>query len=102
MPYGIFVRLQSGLTGLLPNSEIGRPKAQTTAACFPKAWHAGAGQVSRRGKKQDILSRSGVEEKVAHDEFKQYQASVKNQERASGSLGNLGDLLKARLNLDAK
>jgi hypothetical protein len=40
-----------------------------------------------------------MEEKVAQEEFKQYQDSVKSHERASGSLGSLGDLLKAKLNL---
>jgi hypothetical protein len=48
------------------------------------------------------LSRVGLEEKFAQEEFKQYQDSVKTQERASGSLGNLGDLLRAKLNLDQK
>ena len=103
MPYGIFVRLQSGLTGLLPNSEIGTPKGTNHSRMFPEGMAMQVLVKSVDAEKSKIsLSRSGVEEKVAHDEFKQYQASVKNQERASGSLGNLGDLLKARLNLDAK
>jgi len=101
MPYGIFVRLQTGLSGLLPNSEVGTPKGTNHSRMFPEGTTM---QVLVRSvdveKSKISLSRSGVEEKVAQDEFKQYQASVRSQERTSGSLGNLGDLLKARLNLE--
>jgi len=103
MSFGIFIKLDSGLTGLLPNPEIGTPKGTNHSRMFPegtkmqvlvKAVDTEKGKIS--------LSRTGLEEKVAQEEFKQYQDSVKSQERASGSLGSLGslgDLLKAKLNL---
>ncbi|HME44572.1 MAG TPA: S1 RNA-binding domain-containing protein [Syntrophorhabdales bacterium] len=100
MSFGIFIKLNSGLTGLLPNPEIGTPKGTNHSRMFPegtkmqvlvKAVDTEKGKIS--------LSRIGLEEKVAQEEFKQYQDSVKSQERASGSLGSLGDLLKAKLNL---
>jgi small subunit ribosomal protein S1 len=101
MAFGIFIRLESGLTGLLPNPEIGTPRGTNHSRMFPegtkmqvlvKTVDVDKGKIS--------LSRIGLEEKVAQEEFKQYQDSVKSQERASGSLGNLGDLLRAKLNLD--
>jgi small subunit ribosomal protein S1 len=101
MSFGIFIRLNSGLSGLLPNPEIGTPKGTNHSRMFPegtkmqvlvKAVDTEKGKIS--------LSRVGLEEKVAQEEFKQYQDSVKTQERNSGSLGNLGDLLRAKLNLD--
>jgi small subunit ribosomal protein S1 len=101
MSFGIFIKLDSGLTGLLPNPEIGTPKGTNHSRMFPegmkmqvlvKAVDTEKGKIS--------LSRVGLEEKVAQEEFKQYQDSVKSQERASGSLGSLGDLLRAKLNMD--
>jgi small subunit ribosomal protein S1 len=103
MSFGIFIRLDSGVTGLLPNSEVGTPRGTNHTKMFPegmkmqvlvKSVDADKGKIS--------LSRSGMEEKVAQEEFKHYQNSVKSQERDSGSLGSLGDLLKAKLNLDNK
>lgn len=100
MSFGIFIRLDGGVTGLLPNSEVGTPRGTNHSKMFPegmkmqvlvKSVDANKGKIS--------LSRSGIEEKVAQEEFKQYQDSVKSQERVSGSLGSLGDLLKAKLNL---
>ncbi len=100
MSFGIFIKLESGLSGLLPNPEIGTPKGTNHSRMFPegtkmqvlvKAVDTEKGKIS--------LSRVGLEEKVAQEEFKQYQDSVKSQERASGSLGSLGDLLKAKLKL---
>ncbi len=103
MSFGIFIKLDSGLSGLLPNPEIGTPKGTNHSRMFPqgtrmqvlvKAVDTDKGKIS--------LSRIGLEEKVAQEEFKQYQDSVKTQEKASGSLGSLGDLLKAKFNLDHK
>ena len=103
MPFGIFIKLDSGLTGLLPNPEIGTPKGTNHSRMFPegtkmqvlvKTVDTDKGRIS--------LSRVGLEEKVAQEEFKEYQDSVKSQERASGSLGNLGDLLRAKLSPEKK
>ena len=103
MSFGIFIKLDGGVTGLLPNSEVGTPRGTNHNKMFPegmkmqvlvKSVDADKGKIS--------LSRSGMEEKVAQEEFKQYQDSVKSQERTSSSLGSLGDLLKAKLNLDNK
>ncbi len=100
MSFGIFIKLESGVSGLLPNSEVGTPRGTNHSKMFPegmkmqvlvKSVDADKGKIS--------LSRVGIEEKVAQEEFKQYQDSVRTQERASGSLGSLGDLLKAKLNL---
>jgi small subunit ribosomal protein S1 len=101
MSFGIFIRLENGLTGLLPNPEIGTPKGTNHSRMFPEGMKM---QVLVKGvdveKGKISLSRVGLEEKVAQEEFKQYQDSVKTEERASGSLGNLGDLLRAKFNLD--
>ena len=100
MSFGIFIRLENGLTGLLPNPEIGTPKGTNHSRMFPEGTKMQVLVKTVDTEKGKIsLSRTGLEEKVAQEEFKQYQDSVKSQERASGSLGSLGDLLKAKLNL---
>ncbi len=100
MPFGIFIRLESGLTGLLPNSEVGTPRGTNHSKMFPEGTKMQILVKSVDAEKGKIsLSRIGIEEKVSQEEFKQYQDAVKSQERASGSLGSLGDLLKAKLNL---
>jgi ribosomal protein S1 len=43
------------------------------------------------------LSRKAVLEKAVQDEFNQYRESVKNSAESTGSLGNLGDILRAKL-----
>ncbi len=100
MSFGIFIRLENGLTGLLPNPEIGTPKGTNHSRMFPEGTKMQVLVKTVDTEKGKIsLSRTGLEEKVAQEQFKQYQDSVKSQERASGSLGSLGDLLKAKLNL---
>lgn len=103
MSFGIFIKLESGLTGLLPNPEIGTPRGTNHSRMFPEGTKMQVlVKTVDKEKGRISLSRVGLEEKVADEEFKQYQDSVKSQERASGSLGSLGDLLRAKLNLDTK
>ena len=45
------------------------------------------------------LSRSKVDEKVERDTYEQYRDKTDEEEKSSGGLGNLGELLKAKLNL---
>jgi ribosomal protein S1 len=45
------------------------------------------------------LSRSKVDEKVERDTYEQYRDKTYKEERSSGGLGSLGELLKAKLNL---
>jgi ribosomal protein S1 len=45
------------------------------------------------------LSRSRVDEKVERDTYEQYRDKTHEEEKSSGGLGSLGELLKAKLNL---
>lgn len=98
MPYGIFLKMDNGITGLIPSAEMGTPSGTDHRRMFP----AGTGmQVAvidvDTANKKVRLSRKAVLEKAAQDEFNQYKESVRNSAESSGSLGSLGDILKAKL-----
>lgn len=97
MPFGIFVKMSIGLSGLIPNSEIGA----TGGADIKRAFPAGAkiqaivSEVDQSSNKVR-LSRKAVTDKEVKEEYSQYMDSVKQAESSSG-LGSLGDILKAKL-----
>lgn len=97
MPYGLFVRLSTGVTGLIPNAEMGTIKGTNHSRMFPQGTEIQVlvtGVETETGKIR--LSRSGVSDRVEKDEYKHYNESVKAAEKASGSLGSLGDLLREK------
>ena len=97
MPYGLFLHTESGITGFIPNSEMGTPKGTNHSRMFPEGTPMEVVVTAideARGKV--TFSRSGVEEKVAQDEYTQYKDKVKKQEQSSGGLGSLGELILAK------
>jgi small subunit ribosomal protein S1 len=97
MPYGIFVKLESGITGLLPNSEVGTPKGTNHSRMFPPGAEMEVVVTTvDEVKKKISLSRNAVSEKIEHEEFDRYKTSVAKAEKAS-ALGSFGELLKASL-----
>jgi small subunit ribosomal protein S1 len=98
MPYGLFLNTDGGVTGFIPNSEMGTPRGTNHSRMFPEGTSMEVVVTAidqTRGKV--TFSRSGVEEKVAQDEYNQYKDKVKKQETAIGGLGSLGELLMAKL-----
>ncbi len=98
MPYGIFLKINSGLTGLIPNTEMGTPSGADHRRMFPPGTGMQVAVIdvdTAAGKVR--LSRRAVIEKAAQDEFQEYRESVKNSVGSSGRLGSLGDILRAKL-----
>jgi len=99
MTYGIFVKLNDELTGLVPNAEMATPFGTDHAKMFPAGTKLKV--IVKEADKKNAkvrLTRKGVDEQIERDEFKQYQASVKQEEaEASDGLGSLGKLLKAKM-----
>jgi small subunit ribosomal protein S1 len=98
MPYGLFLNTESGVTGFIPNSEMGTPKGTNHSRMFPEGTPMEVVVTTideAHGKV--TFSRSGVEEKVAQDEYVQYKDKVKKQETSSGGFGSLGELIMAKL-----
>jgi small subunit ribosomal protein S1 len=97
MPYGLFLNTEGGVTGFIPNSEMGTPRGTNHSRMFPEGTPMEVVVTAideARGKV--TFSRSGVEAKVAQDEYTQYKDKVKKQETSSGGLGSLGELILAK------
>jgi small subunit ribosomal protein S1 len=98
MPYGIFLKMNSGLTGLIPNQEMGTPSGTDHRRMFPPGTVMQVAVIDLDAASNKVrLSRKAVLEKAAQDEFNQYNESVKNSAESSGGLGSLGDILRAKL-----
>lgn len=97
MPYGIFLKLNNGVSGLIPNNEMGTPKGSNHSRMFAPGTamtvivtkvDAESGKIT--------LSRNLVGEKSAHADFAQYQQQVKTDEKSASGFGSFGELLKAK------
>ena len=98
MPYGIFLKINEGLTGLIPNQEMETPSGTDHRRMFPPGTVMQVAVIDVDAANNKVrLSRKAVLEKAAQDEFNQYSESVKNSAESSGGLGSLGDILKAKL-----
>jgi small subunit ribosomal protein S1 len=96
MPFGIFVKM-SGLSGLIPNSEIGATGSKDIKRAFPPGAKVQAIVIEvDQGSGKVRLSRKAVTDNEAKEEYTQYVDSAKQSESSSG-LGSLGDILKAKL-----
>ncbi len=97
MPFGIFLKMSNGLTGLIPNAEIGTPGGTDYNRMFPPGAEMQAVVIEVDTVQRKVrLSRRGVLEKIEREEFNHYKDSVKN-DKSSGVLGNLGELLKSKI-----
>jgi small subunit ribosomal protein S1 len=99
MPFGVFVKFGDGLSGLVPNSELGAAGGSDIKRMFPAGMQMQAVVTdvdSQTGKVR--LSRKALTEKAAKDEYEQYVDSSKQASgTSSGGLGSLGELLKAKM-----
>jgi len=98
MPYGIFLKLDSGASGLVPNSEMATPKGSNHSRMFPPGTRMQVvviGSDKQTGKVS--LSRSAVSERQEQDDFKRYRKSRKPDDDAQAGLGSFGELLQKHL-----
>lgn len=100
MEFGVFVKLPSGRTGLVPNVEMGTARGTDHSREF----RAGTPmevlvlEIADGGKKIR-LSRKGVGKKREDDDMKEYATQGQTQGASVGaaSMGTFADLLKGRL-----
>jgi len=103
LPSGMILRLNDGMTGFIPNSEMGTPRGTNHNRMFP----VGTGmQVIVKevdsARNRITLSRSGVSEKLEQEELSQYMNKVVKDEKTDSRLGSLGELLKAAMEKNKK
>ena len=98
MPFGVFVKMKNGLTGLIPNHEMGTSRGTDHGKMFPigSTVQVVVSEVDT-GQRKIKLSRKGLMEKAEQEELDQYRNAVKEQEKFSESFGSFGKLLKAKM-----
>ncbi len=97
---GIIVRIKDGLTGFIPNVEMGTIKGTNHSKMFPVGSTMQAVVVSTDPARGRVgLSRTKVDEKIELDSYTQYRDKVKEEERSVEKLGSLGELLRKKLGL---
>jgi len=97
MPYGVFLKLNTGVTGLIPNAEMGTPPGTDHKRTFPPGTKVRVAVIDVDTADEKVrLSRKALLEKTAEEEFTRYKESAKAA-GSSGSLGTLGDILRAKL-----
>lgn len=98
MPFGVFLRLSTGITGLIPNAEMGTPVGTDHGRMFPPGTEMQAVVMEVDSESKKIrLSRKAVIEKASRDEFQDYLKSAKSDREPVGGLGSLGDILRAKI-----
>ncbi len=98
MPFGVFVKMKNGLTGLIPNHEMGTSRGTDHGKMFPigSTMQVVVSEVDT-GQRKIKLSRKGLIEKKEREEVDQYRNALKEQEKTSESFGSFGKLLKAKM-----
>ena len=98
MPYGIFLKLDSTLSGLIPNSEMGTPRGTNHSRMFPPGTKMQVVVIGSDKERQKIsLSRTAVAGKAEGDEYSRYRSSQQSEEGGQGGLGSFGELLQKHL-----
>jgi len=99
MSYGIFLRLDSGLSGLIPNSEMGTPRGTNHSRMFPQGTKLQVVVIGVDKESRKIsLSRNAVSEKVEKDEFSRYRSGQQGEHGGSAAnLSSFGELLQKHL-----
>lgn len=98
MPFGVFIKNSSGLTGLIPNAEMATPAGSDHRRTFPAGTEIKAIVTETDSEKARVrLSRKALMEKEVQEEYREYISSSGQQEGQSGGLGSLGEILKSKL-----
>jgi len=98
MPFGVFVKLKSGLTGLVPNSEMATAQGSDHKKMFPEGSDMKVAVIEVDHESNKVkLSRKAAMDMAVKQEYEVYLTESRQADGSSGGLGTLGDLLKAKL-----
>jgi ribosomal protein S1 len=98
--FGVFVRLEAGLTGLIPNSETGLPHGTPASKSFSPGQKVEVKVIGvDTARKRISLSVGKAKEDADRGELKKYREETARRETAEpGGMGRLGASLLAALN----
>ena len=99
MPYGIFLKLDNGVSGLIPNSEMGTPRGTNHNKMFPAGTRMQVVVIGvDKQTKKISFSRNAVSDKVEKDDFSRYR--IQGEQKSAAELGSFGELLQRHLQGD--
>jgi small subunit ribosomal protein S1 len=98
MPFGIFLKMETGLSGLIPNSETGTPSGTDLKKTFKPGTKMQAVVIEAdSGKNRIKLSCKALTEKADREDFEQYVDTAKTDSPSPKNLGSLGEILRAKM-----
>ncbi len=98
MPFGVFVKLKNGLTGLVPNSEMATAQGSDHKKTFPEGADIKVAVIEIDTDNNKVkLSRKAAMDMAVKQEYEEYLTESRQTDSSSGGLGTLGDLLKAKM-----
>lgn len=102
--FGVFVRLESGLTGLVPNSETGLPHGTPASKAFAPGQKVEVKVIGLDVARRRIsLSVSGAKDEADKAEIRKYREDSQRRERVDGPrISSFGASLLAALNAPKK
>jgi small subunit ribosomal protein S1 len=100
MPYGIFLKLDSGASGLIPNSEMGTPRGTNHSRMYPQGTRMQVVVIGADKETKKIsLSRNAVSAKAEQDDFSRYRSNQNQggEQKEAVNLSTFGELLQRHL-----
>jgi small subunit ribosomal protein S1 len=103
MPYGIFLRMDNGLTGLIPHSEMGTPAGTDHKRAFPPGTEMQVVVIDVDTAAHKVrLSRKAFLDKTTQDEYLHYKENLRNSDETPVSNPSLGEMIRAKLDENKK
>ncbi len=98
MPFGVFVKLKSGLTGLVPNNEMATSQGADHRKMFPEGSGMKVTVIEVDSDSNKVkLSRKAAMDMEVKLEYQEYLSESGQTGSSSAGFGTFGDLLKAKL-----
>ena len=98
MPFGVFVKLPSGISGLVPNNEMATSPGTDHRKMFPEGSEMKVTVIEVDHESNKVkLSRKAAMDMAVKQEYEDYMTESRQSLGTSGGLGTLGDILKAKL-----
>jgi small subunit ribosomal protein S1 len=95
--FGILVELEGGGGGVVPMRELDTPPGSDPRRRYPPGKEVRVVNIGVDNQGRPRFSIRRVEEAEARANFREFSKAAAAEEKASGGLGSLGDLLKGRL-----
>jgi small subunit ribosomal protein S1 len=98
MPFGVFVKINSDLNGLIPNSEMGTPRGSDHTKTFLPGTPIKAIVLDVDTEQGKVtLSRKAIIQREEEADLRRYRETEAKETKSENGLSDFGELLKAKL-----